>query len=504
MNHDNKRIAKNTLALFVRMCFIAVLGLIASRFMLQYLGETDFGIYNVVGGAVNLMAFFNIVLASATNRFLMIELGKGENGNVGKVFSTSVFIHALIGFAVIVLGETIGLYYVNHFLNVPFDRMGAAEICYHISLVTCAICVLQVPFQGLLISYENFTRYSVAQVAMMVGICLSSFAIGYIEGDRLIYFTILMALSQLLGFILYYCMSIKYKPQIIWKLDKKIGGQMMSFSGWATLGAASSMGKNQGSNLVLNYFFGPIVNSAFSIGNQVNTQISRLSENVSKSFSPQIMKNYVSGDFSHMITLMSSCCKYSFFLLYIVALPFFCKTEYILKLWLGNYPDYTVTFCNIIMINILLTSLSQGLYPAVQATGKIKWFQICASLISLSTLPISCVAFYFGASPYLLSIVFLLTTFINIFTDYYLMKTCLNFPIKQLITSIYFRVLPVVILTLPIVYLDKSFGLDSVKGLIITCCISSIWTMLMVLLLGMNRTEQQTIMRKIKSLFVKC
>jgi O-antigen/teichoic acid export membrane protein len=279
---------------------------------------------------------------------------------------------------------------------------------------------------------------------------------------------------------------------------------MMSFSGWATLGAASSMGKNQGSNLVLNYFFGPIVNSAFSIGNQVNTQISRLSENVSKSFSPQIMKNYVSGDFSHMITLMSSCCKYSFFLLYIVALPFFCKTEYILKLWLGNYPDYTVTFCNIIMINILLTSLSQGLYPAVQATGKIKWFQICASLISLSTLPISCVAFYFGASPYLLSIVFLLTTFINIFTDYYLMKTCLNFPIKQLITSIYFRVLPVVILTLPIIYLDKSFGLDSVKGLIITCCISSIWTILMVLLLGMNRAEQQTIMRKIKGLFVKC
>lgn len=177
MNSDNKRIAKNTFALFVRMCFIAVLGLASSRLMLQYLGEIDFGIYNVVGGAVSLMAFFNVVLASATNRFLMIELGKKDEGDMSKVFSTSLMIHALIGVVVIIIGESVGLLYVENFLNVPDERLSSAVLIYHISLFTCAVCVLQVPFQGLLISHENFTRFSVVQVAMMIGIFLASWII---------------------------------------------------------------------------------------------------------------------------------------------------------------------------------------------------------------------------------------------------------------------------------------------------------------------------------------
>lgn len=501
MNTDNKRIAKNTLALFVRMCFIALLGLISSRLMLQHLGEVDFGIYNVVGGAVNLMTFFNIVLASATNRFLMIELGKGERGNVGKIFSTSLLIHAIIGLVVIGLGESIGLYYVSHYLNVPAERLASAAISYHVSLFTCAICVLQVPFQGLLISYEDFTRFSIAQVVMMVGICLSSFAISYVDGDRLVYFTVFMASSQLLGFILYYCMSLRYKPRITWKINRDTGRQMIGFSGWIALGAASAMGKNQGSNVVLNYFFGPVVNSAFSIGNQVNAQISRLSENVSKSFSPQIMKSYVAKEHEHMIMLMASCSKYSFFLLYLVALPFFCKTNYILKLWLGNYPEYTVTFCHIIMINILLTSLSQGFNPAVQATGKIKWFQIVGSSISLATIPVACLSFWMGAKPYLISIAFLSTAVVNVFVSYFMMKRILNFPVRRLFSAIYLRVFPVVLVTLPIIYLDRILGANTIVGLISICCVSFIWIAMSVYLLGMNKKERAVVVKMVKKVF---
>lgn len=499
MNSDNKRIAKNTFALFVRMCFIAVLGLASSRLMLQYLGEIDFGIYNVVGGAVSLMAFFNVVLASATNRFLMIELGKKDEGDMSKVFSTSLMIHALIGVVVIIIGESVGLLYVENFLNVPDERLSSAVLIYHISLFTCAVCVLQVPFQGLLISHENFTRFSVVQVAMMIGIFLASWIIGYIDGDRLVYFAFFMAASQLLGLILYLCLSIKYIPRFTWKLNRDVEKRMIGFSGWIALGAASTMGKNQGSNIVLNFFFGPVVNSAFSIGNQINTQISRLSENVSKSFSPQIMKSYVAGEHEHMIKLMVACSKYSFFLLYLVALPFFCKTEYILNLWLKTYPEYTITFCHIIMINILLTSLSQGFNPAIQATGKIKWFQIIGSLISLATIPVACISFWVGAKPYLLSIAFLSTSTINIFVNYYMMKSILDFPVRALYSAIYWRVLPVIVVTLPIIYLSNWFS-DSISGLLKTCIVSFCWITIAILIFGVNKKERISIIQLAKNI----
>lgn len=498
MDTQNKRIVKNTIALFIRMCFIAILGLVSSRFMLQYLGEIDFGIYNVVGGVVNLMAFLNIVLASATNRFLTIELGKKEKGDIGKVFSTSLLIHAIIALIVIVIGETFGLYYVHNYLNVPIERLETTILIFHISLFACAICVLQVPFQGLLISHENFTRFSIVQVIMMIGILAASLAIGHVNGDRLIYFAIYMALAQLLGLLLYFCLSQKYVPCITWNFDGATGHHMINFSTWIALGAASAMGKNQGSNIVLNYFFGPVVNSAFSIGNQVNVQISRMSENVSKSFGPQIIKNYVAGEYEHMITLMAACSKYSFFLLYCIALPFFCNTDYILRLWLGTYPQYTITFCNIIMINILLSSLSQGFIPAIQATGKIKWFQIISSTMSLFTIPLACLFFWLGASPYLLSIAFVSTAIGNIFVDYYMMRRILNFPVRRLYSAIYFKVLPVIAITTPWIYIERKIFTDNTIELFISILLSLLLTVLSIYIGGTTSNERIAVKQIVK------
>lgn len=497
--NDNAKIAQNTIALFARMCIIAILGLISSRFMLQYLGDVDFGIYNVVGGAVGLMAFFNVVLASSTNRFLMVELGKGQDGNIGKVFSTSLIIHVSIGIIVILLGETIGLYYMNNFLKVPQNKLFTSHIIYQISLITCSICVLQVPFQGLLISYENFTRFSIAQILAMIAIFFSSFGIGFITGNRLIYFSIFMAISQIIGLMAYFLLSKKYTPRISWKLDTTLVKRMLNFSTWISLGAAASMGKNQGSNMILNYFFGPIVNSAFSIGNQVNMQISRLSENVSKSFNPQIMKSYTSNDFDRMILLVSASCKYSFFMLYLIALPFFSKTEYILKLWLGKYPDNTVIFCNIIMINILINSLSQGIIPAVQASGKIKWFQIIGSTISLSTIPIVCISFILGAPPYFLSVAFISTAIIGLIVSYYMQKRILNFPIRRLVKAVYFRVVPVILLTVPAIWIFKKMMEDNMLGLIITFLVCIIYTTIIIYFWGLEIKERAQINNYLKN-----
>lgn len=495
---DNKRIAKNTVALFIRMCFIAILGLVSSRYMLKYLGEVEFGIYNVVGGAVNLMGFFNIVLASATNRFLMTELGKGENTNISKVFSTSLQIHAAISLIVILLGETIGLYYIDHFLNVPPSYMHDVHIIFQISLFACAVCVLQVPYQGLLISFENFTRFSIVQVLMMFGILFASLAVGLFDDARLVWFSLFMAASQVAGFLLYALLSRTYVPKILWRADKGLIKEMLGFSCWIALGAASSMGKNQGSNIILNYFFGPMVNTAFSIGNQINAQISKLTENVSKSFSPQIMKSYTSNDFERMISLVGASSKYSFFILYLVAFPFFIKVEYILRLWLGSYPDYTVTFCNIIMINALLGSLAQGIYPAIQATGKIKWFQIVGAILTLSTIPLAIFTFYFGAPPYLISIAFFSTSFFGVFTSYYMMHRILNFPIRSIFNAIYLKVLPVLAVTSPFILILRLWLADTIIGLVMTVIFTSLILSLAVFILGLNTTERQNIVAFIK------
>lgn len=499
----NKQIAKNTLTMLLRMCFIAVLGLISSRLMLQYLGAVDFGIYNVVGGVVNLMAFFNIVLASSTYRFLSIELGKGEAGDMNKVFSTSIAIHFFIGLVVILIGETVGLFYVDNYLNVPADRMEDSLLVYQISLFTCGVCVMQVPFQGLLISYENFTRYSVVQIVMMFGIFISSAVIGYIDNDRLVFFAVFMGLSQLLGFILYWVLSLKYIPKFRFNADRDMAKSMMGFSGWIALGAASSMGKNQGSNIILNYYFGPIVNTAFSIGNQVNAQINRLSENITKSFNPQIMKTYVSGDYERFISLITACSKYSFFLLYLVAFPFFIKVEYILKLWLGDYPENTVVFCNIIMLNILLSSLSLGIHPAVQATGKIKWFQIIGSSISLSTIPLACISFMLGAPPYMISIAFLLTAVIYVFVNFYMLKRILQFPIKKLVNSIYMKVLPVVAVTIPFLFIGREVFQDDIIDLVFEFIYSFMIITVAIYLVGLSKPERIFVNNFIKHKFLR-
>lgn len=492
---DNKRIAKNTLALFIRMCFIAVLGLVSSRYMLQYLGKIDFGIYNVVGGAVNLMAFFNIVLASATNRFLMTELGKGKNANLGKVFTSSIQIHASIGVFVILLGETIGFYYIHNFLNVPMDRVADAQTVYQISLFTCALCVLQVPYQGLLIAYENFTRYSVVQVAMMVGILVAAVIIQFFEEKRLVWFALFMALSQTLGLILYIIMGRRYVPSLQKGIDWQQIRSMLGFSGWIAFGAASAMGRNQGSNMVLNYFFGPVVNSAFSIAHQVNAQISRLSENVSKSFNPQIMMSYQKQMRERMISLICASSKYSFFMLYLVAFPFFAKTEYILTLWLGDYPEYTVTFCHIIMVNVLISSLSQGVHPAVQATGNIKWFQIVGSTVTLTTIPLSILFFIQGFPPYLLSISFLSSSIISVCLGYYMMNRILHFPVLLLFQGIYLKVLPVVVITFPFLWLLKDYMEDTIVGLILTVLISTLLITTSICMLGLTIQEKKTVLQ---------
>lgn len=500
MEHNNKRIAKNAIALFMRMFIIAILGLVSSRLMLRTLGEIDFGIYSVVGGAVTMMAFFNTVLASSTNRFMVIELGKGKNGDMSKIFSVSMTIHALMGIFALIIGESIGLYYIYNYINVPIDKLTDTLFVYHVSLISSCLCVLQVPFQALLVSYENFTRFSIVQIVVTTCILISSLLLIWFPTFHLREFGFFMALSQIVGLVLYYLLSIKYMPNFRIIKEKNIYKQITTFSIWIAFGAASTIGKGQGSNLVLNYYFNPIVNSAFSIAHQVNVQLSHLGENISKAFSPQIMKAYVQNEQERLIQLICASSKYSFFLLYLVALPFILETDFILTLWLGEYPEFTGLFCQLMIICSLILICNQGIHPAVQATGKIKWFQIILSLLSLATIPFACILFMLGCSPYTLSIAYIVSAIVSLIARQIMLKRILYMPIKEFITKIYLRAIYVVGCTFPLFFLGNICP-QGWTHFFLFCILSLIANVLAIYFVGLESYEkkrvQQYIMHRI-------
>ena len=468
---DNKRIAKNSFVLFVRMFVVAIMGLISSRLMLHNLGDVDFGIYSVVGGIVQMMAFFNVVLSSATQRFLTIELGKKQD--LSKVFSVSVSLHFIIGFTILILGETIGLYYVYNYINIPPEKFPATLLSYQISLVASFICVMQVPFQALLISYEDFSRYAFPQILTVALMLIASYVIEFLDSGRLVLFTLLMGVAQIAGFLLYYLNSRKYRPRFQRVFDKGLIKSMTSYSTWIAVGAAAVMGRGNISNIVLNYFFGPIINTAFYISYQVSSQMSQLGQNVSKAFNPQIMKSYVQDEMQRLGGLVCYSSKYSFLLMYIVVLPFILKLRYVLNLWLGDYPDETLLFCTLLLVMALVETLNISVTPALQATGNIKWLQIIQSSVTLIVLPISYFLYQLNFPAYIMLLLFVASVIVNDIIGLILLKRQLGISVVNYIVNVYIRCLLVVLLTIPSYYIiDFS---DDFPGLLFTILFTTLY-----------------------------
>lgn len=438
----NKRIAKNTLFLSLRMFAVLVVSLYTSRVILDALGVENFGIYNVVGGVISLFAFVNGAMSNATQRYIAFELGKGGENEVKRVFSTCMIIHIFIALVIFVLAETFGLYILNHYLTIPEAKLAATNWVYQISIVSCMVMVVNTPYNGAIVAYERmqaFAYISLIDVTLRLGV---SFLIMYLPGDKLILYSLLLFVVQLLIRLSYtfYCRKrlTEIRFNLLW--DKNLFRSMLGFMGWTMFNNMSIIACGQGINLLLNIFFNPIVNAARGIAVQVEHAVTIFSQNFQMAVKPQIIKSYSMKERERFLDLIFSASRLSFLLLLLLAFPILTHIDTILSLWLKEIPDYTADFVRIIICISLVNVLSEPLQAGVSASGVIKYFQLVSGLLLIAILPISALGFQFIHSPMLVFIIYLTMTVIVYGYKLYYCKRYIALPLKPYFLQVLVKV----------------------------------------------------------------
>ena len=398
-SETNKRIAKNTLLLYFRMLFTMAVSLYTSRVVLATLGVEDYGLYNVVGGFVSMFSFLNAAMASATQRFLNFELGRGDTSRLHKVFCTSINIHAIISATVLLLSETIGLWFVYTHLNIPPDRFTAALWVYHTSVLASVIMVMSIPYNAAIIAHERMGAFAYISVLEVVLKLLIVYLLVVTDTDKLALYSVLMLLIQLLIRIIYGRYSGRHFPETHYRRmwDRQLLREMTGFAGWNLFGNIAAVAFTQGLNVLLNMFFGPAVNAARGIAVQVQNAIKGFCINFQTALNPQITKSYAAGDTAYMHTLVFTSSKFSFYLLLFISLPVMLETPVILKWWLGIVPGHTVAFIRYILAISMIDSLANPLIQAASATGRIRRYQSVVGTMLIMILPVSYAALKLGS-----------------------------------------------------------------------------------------------------------
>lgn len=418
---NNKTIAKNTLFLYFRMMFVMAVSLYTSRVNLSVLGIVDNGIYQVVGGIVALFTFLNSSLSGATSRFLTYELGKSNNERLKQTFSAVVLVHFILSIIIVLLAETIGLWLLYNKLNIPIDRFHEATIVFHLSVVSCLFSITQVPYNASIISHEKMHIYAYMSILDVVFRLLVCFFLYISPYDKLITFGLLSLSVSIIVSIIYriYCVRNFSECKFEKIKDMSILRPILSFSGWDLFGNFSVMARTQGVNMILNIFFGPIINSAVGFSSIVGGTILNFSNNFNTAIRPPIIKAYALGEIKKMQELMINASKMSFFLLMVLSTPFLFESEYIIKLWLKNPPPYTYIFCKYELVLNIISSLFLPLVIAIHATGRIKFMSIVNGSIWFLTLPITYILLKLGFNPFVPYITKIVLLFFVIISNFY-------------------------------------------------------------------------------------
>jgi len=399
---NNKRIAKNTVFMYFRMLIIMAIGIFTSRVNLSALGIADYGIYNVVGGIVAILAFLNGAMSSGTQRFLNFEIGKGHKENLNRVFSTSVIIHTGIAFIIFIIAETVGLWFLNYKMNIPQDRLVAANWVFQFSILSFMVSIVSVPYNAAIIAHEKMSAFAYIGILEVVLKLLVAYALYISPADKLITFACLNFCVVLLLRVIYQLYSRRHFEEtkaVTWHVDRTKLKEMLSFSVWIIVGSLSGIFHTQGIGIVMNMFFGVTVNAAQGVANQVNSIVKQFIQNFTVALNPQIVKNYAAGNLEEMYVLLMRGCRIAFCLVAFFALPIILECPKILAIWLEEVPEYTIIFVRIIMVITLCDSFHAPLATSKNATGDIKMYQIVLTILGLAHIPLAWLFFEFGYGP---------------------------------------------------------------------------------------------------------
>lgn len=503
---NNKRIAKNTLLLYFRMLLTMCISVYTSRVVLDILGEVDYGIYNVVGGFVAMFTVISGAMTTATQRFLSYEIGKKENNEISNVFSTAVIIHCFLGFVILILAETVGVWFLNSYMNFPEDRYYAANWVFQFSVLTFIVNVISVPYNAAIIAYERmkaFAYVSIIDVTLKLAIVYLLTTISTL--DKLIIYAILLALVAITIRIIYgiYCARNFSECKCNWKYNHKTGKSMLSFVSWNLIGSIAMVAKEQGINVLLNIFFGAAINAARGIAYQVMNALNGFVGSFQLAMNPQIVKSYAANEKKEMFNLVFKGSRISFLMMLIISSPFIIETPFILELWLKEVPEYTVTFLRIVLITALIDSLSGTLITSMHASGKVRDYQIIVGGTSLLTLPIAYIFMKQGFEPYVAMLVGLCIAIICHFERLILLKRSIGMPITTFLLSVTFKVFIIAVISLIIpllLYINLS---NDWQSFLIICFTSLSSSAFFCYSLGLDKHERFVINSKIKKIINK-
>lgn len=504
---SNKLIMKNAAVLYFRMLITVLVGLYTSRVILQALGVEDFGIYNVVGGFVSLFSIISASISASIVRYLTFSLGKGDALELRRVFSMSILVLCGISLIIVLATETIGLWYIYNKMVVPTSRMNAAFWVFQISIITFIVSLINVPYNSTIVAHERMPVYAYLSIVNAVLKLLICFAVSYSSFDRLIVYAFLLLIVTVLNqiFHVWFCKKNFEECRFRLSLEKKLFKEMFGFAGWKFIGTSASILRVQGTNLLLNWVGGPIVNCAYGIANTVSGVVSGFVGNFTQAFNPQITKRYAAEEYESLMQLLIYGAKYSYYLMFILVLPLSLNMEFVLKLWLGEVPDYTVNFCCLTCVFLLSETISYPIITAKNATGKIRDYQLIVGGIQLLTLPISYIGLKLGfpleyvvVSTVFTSIIALVARLYSLQGDFpswsvtlFVKKVVLNVLIVSLVSTI-----PSII-----VFLNIPNGWCN---FILTSLISVGCTTLTIFYIGCSKSERKQIILFIKRVsFVK-
>lgn len=404
-NHteNTKRIAKNTLMLYVRMLFSMLVSLYTSRVVLNTLGVEDYGIYNVVGGFVAMFSLVSSSLSASVSRFLTFELGRGDMERLKETFSTSLMIHLVLAGIVFILAESVGVWFLNTQMTIPSERLYAANWVFQASILSFMFALFSVPYNASITSHERMNAFAYIGILDVVLRLLIVLFIAHVpfRFDRLIVYSLLLvAVGMSLQCIyLWYCRKNFEECRFKLHFNKGYWKEMSAFAGWNFIGSSSALLKNQGVNLLLNIFIGPIVNAACGIAAQVNGAIYAFANNFMTAVNPQLTKSYASGDKEYMFSLSERGTRFSFYIILFFALPIMLEADFVLNLWLKQYPEHTVNFVRLVLLLTLCEVLSSTLITIQLATGKIRNYQIAVGGMQMMNFPLSYLCLQFGTPP---------------------------------------------------------------------------------------------------------
>ena len=497
---SNKRVLKNTIILYLRMIFQMTVYLYTSRVVVKALGFVDYGIYDVVGSVVISMMFLNNSLLNCTQRFITYTLASGDNKELSKIFSHSIYIHVAFGVCIVVVGALIGTWYINEVMVLPQDRVDDALFVFYVSLASSFIAMVSVPYNALIIAHEHMGAFALITIVDVLLKFVAAVSLFFFD-DRLRVYALFLLAAAIVVRIIYalYC-NRRYKGvHLVRCFDSGTFKSMLGFLGWNTIGNTAIMCNTQGLNLMLNAVGGPVINAARGLAFQAQSAVVSFINSFQTAINPQITKSYAMGDVPKMNSLILISSRVSFMLMFFIMVPLLLLTENLLAVWVGDFPPYTAAFVRILLCVSVVETIANPMMVGASATGNIKRYQLMVGGAMLCTLPIAFIALKAGAAPESVFWALLATTLFAQLVRMWLCRGLFNFSVAQFCSQVMLPVIKVVVAGfVPLVFFYPYYSACSGISVVLVALMLDVWIALCVFLLGLHKAERDFILRKIK------